>query len=321
MLAHTVSTLVGLFQARVAQSADQEVWRTKRQGVWVPTTWQQLSDRVDAVAAGLAELGLARGDAVAILGGTNPSWVVADLAALSLGASTVGIYETLVRDQIAFILQDSGARILFVQGAESFARVRPLLDEIEGLEHVVVWGHIPEDDDAVTTLDALTERGQAALAKAADTLDAQRAAVAPDDLALIVYTSGTTGQPKGVPLRHGQIVGWMAATQHMLAEPMTTDDITMSFLPMAHVAEHVPGLFGRMNVGLRTAYATSYDTLLDELQEIRPTYFGAVPRIFEKMHGRILERVAQANPRRQAIFQWAADLARRPGPAGAPRGG
>jgi long-chain acyl-CoA synthetase len=94
-------------------------------------------------------------------------------------------------------------------------------------------------------------------------------------------------------------------------EEVTTEDITLSFLPMAHVAEHVPGLFGRINLGLAMAYATSYDTVLDELAEIRPTYFGAVPRIFEKMYGRILERVAAANPRRQRVFAFARDLARR----------
>jgi long-chain acyl-CoA synthetase len=139
----------------------------------------------------------------------------------------------------------------------------------------------------------------------------RESASAPSDRALVIYTSGTTGHPKGVPLSHGLIVSWLRATQGLTLERLQPEDCTLSFLPMAHVAEHVAGLFGRMNMGLPTYYATNYDALLDELAEVRPTYFGAVPRIFEKMHGRIRERVAAASPRRQAIFGWAERLAHR----------
>jgi long-chain acyl-CoA synthetase len=304
VFATTSQTVPELFAERLKRSAASECYRVKRDGQWVSTTWGAFHSRVDTVAAGLLELGIERGDAVAILGGTQPEWCAADLGIIALGGTTVGIYPTLMADQIAFMMSDSGCRILFVE-APYAANCMGLLEAVESLERVVVWGG---EQAGALSFDALCEQGQAKLLLSPNCIRERESTLAIEDVAVVVYTSGTTGQPKGVPLTHGNIMACLAGGEPLmqLIEP---DDITMSFLPMAHVGEHIPGFFGRLNAGIPTAFATSYETLLDELVEVRPTYFGAVPRIFEKMYGRIHERVAQANPRRQMIFAWAKDLA------------
>ncbi len=308
MLSREATTLAELFQKRVARSGADEFYRIKVDGRWESHTWAEFARRTDAVTAGLASLGVKNSDAVAILGGTGPEWCLADLSTVMLGAMNVGIYQTLLLSQVRFLVEDAGCKVLFVQGQADFERVLPLLAEVPSLQALVVWGHTPDKQEGVLTLDQLEERGKEVLSKDPGTVERAVSQIKPSDPALVVYTSGTTGQPKGVPLTHQNILSMLVGGAN-LVEEIVPEDITLSFLPMAHVAEHVPGLYGRMNLGLPTAYATSYETLLDELCEIRPTYFGAVPRIFEKMYGRILERVAQANPRRQAIFGWARDLA------------
>jgi long-chain acyl-CoA synthetase len=304
MLASSVGTVAELFRARVEQSSGFEAWRVRNGSGWRTTSWAELGAAVDRAAAGLAGLGIGPGDAVAILGDTCPTWCVADLAAIVLGGNSVGLYPTLTDEHLKYIVADSGARVLFVQGSEHLERVRPLLTDPEtDLKRIVVWDHDPGEgrQAAVLSWEAMEEGGG----------ELPSAGPGPEDVALVVYTSGTTGEPKGVPLTHDNVIKQLASGGDLIPDPITPEDITLAFLPMSHVAEHVPGFFGRINLGLRAAFCESYDTVLDDLLDVRPTYFGAVPRIFEKMYGRIRERVGAANPRRQAIFRWAEARARR----------
>ena len=305
-LADSASTLGDMFRARVKVGG--EAYREKIGDSWVPVQWERFAREVDSIAEGLIATGIGRGDTIAILGHTGPTWCAIDMAAIVIGATTVGIYDTLMADQIQYILEDCGARAMFVQGEEAYERVKPLLASVDKLQNLVVWDHSP---DAVNGVQELTVfRGKRPASGTSSSAAVREAAgtVTPEDVALIVYTSGTTGNPKGVPLTHGNVLSQLRAGGQFAGD-ISQADMTISFLPMAHVAEHVAGFLGRINTGMRTSYATSYDTLLDELQEVKPTYFGAVPRIFEKMYGRILERVANANPRRQAIFASVRDLA------------
>ena len=307
MFASRSNTLSEMFRLRVQANQEAECYRTKRDGSWHSVSWRGFSDEIQALAAALDDSGITRGDRIAILGGTQPTWCVADLAAIQIGATTVGIYPTLLEDQILFILRDAGCRVLFVEQAHA-ERCLPMLDQVDSLERVVVWGGPEPVGASVEGFDAMCARGRARLAADPGCVAEAEARVQCEDVAVVVYTSGTTGRPKGVPLTHRNILACLAGGESLM-DAIGPDDITISFLPMAHVGEHVPGFFGRINIGMPTAFATNYETLLDELVEIRPTYFGAVPRIFEKMYGRIHEEVGKANPRRQRIFRWAKDLA------------
>ena len=312
LMASESATIAEMFRRRVALDGDVEAYRTKSGETWHSTTWGVFAEQVDALTAGLSELGFGNGDAATILGACCPGWCLADLAVVQLGGMSVGIYPNLLDDQVRFILNDCKSKVVFVQGQDDFDRMLPLLAEFDGLDHLIVWDHEPEDGPGIHTVAKLQERGRQLLGEAPSLVEDRASAVGEEEVALVVYTSGTTGQPKGVPLTHKNVISGLQAGD-LLVEEISPEDITMSFLPMAHVAEHVPGFYGRINVGLRTAYATNYETLLDELLEVRPTWFGAVPRIFEKMYGRIHEEVAKANPRRQAIFNWAKGLACRRG--------
>jgi long-chain acyl-CoA synthetase len=304
MYASTSQTISEMFRHRVAESQSSECYRTKSDEGWVSTNWTAFSEQVDEVAAALLQLGISKGEAVAILGGTQPPWCIADLATIAVGGTTVGIYPTLMPDQIVFILKDSGCRVLFVEQPYAATCIE-LMDQVPSLQTVVVWGG---SQSGAQDYDALCAAGRAQLEAEPQCVARAEANLVGSDVAVVVYTSGTTGRPKGVPLTHANILACLAGGEPLMAT-IEPDDITISFLPMAHVGEHVPGFFGRINIGMATAFATSYETLLDELVEIRPTYFGAVPRIFEKMYGRIHEEVGKANPRRQKIFAWAKALA------------
>jgi len=312
LMASESSTIAEMFRRRVALDGDLEAYRVKTDDRWHSTTWSSFAEQADSLCAGLSTLDFGSGNAAAILGSCCPAWCLADLAVVQLGGMSVGIYCSLLDDQVRFILGDCGATVVFVQGKEDFERMLPMLAEFDSLENIIVWDHEPEPSAGVHTMRALQERGRELLSATPELVSDRAATVRSDEVALVVYTSGTTGQPKGVPLTHHNVLSGLRAGD-LLVEEIGPEDITMSFLPMAHVAEHVPGFYGRINVGLRTAYATNYETLLDELLEVRPTWFGAVPRIFEKMYGRIHEEVARANPRRQAIFRWAKALACRRG--------
>ncbi|MDP6933177.1 MAG: AMP-binding protein, partial [Myxococcota bacterium] len=299
-----------LFRSRVRASDTADAYRVKSNGRWVSVNWRRMGADVTFTAAGLAQLGVNRGDGVAILGPTCPEWCQVDLAAMLLGAPVVGIYPTLPTDQVRYLLEDARCRVLAVHGAEDFERCRPLLEQVAGLEHLVVWGHPPGPAENAVSLTALSERGRKTLKDDVGLVNDRLAQVSRQDVALVLYSSGTTGQPKGVPLTHHNLLSLLEIDDPMFDLP-GPDDLSLSFLPMAHVAEHVVGFLARLRSGMPTAFATSYDTLLDELQEVRPTYFGSVPRIFEKLYGRIHEQVARASPTRQALFARARELALR----------
>ena len=154
MFASRSTTLPEMFRRRVAESGESECYRTKRDGVWSSVSWRAFHDEVEALAAALDELGIARGDRIAILGGTQPPWCIADLGAIHIGATTVGIYPTLLVDQISFIMRDAECRVLFVE-AEHAEKCNALIDEEESLEQVLVWGSAEPDGPGINTFDAI----------------------------------------------------------------------------------------------------------------------------------------------------------------------
>ena len=268
---------------------------------WVPVSSEMLRRRVLAVSRGLRKWEIGRGDRVAILSENRPEWTIADFASLLIGAVTVPIYATLTAEQTAYILRDSGARVIFVS---SEAQLQKII-EIRGqtlLEQVVIMDAVPPGADALAMarMEAEPALDRAAKQPEVEALETAGRAIGPDDLATIIYTSGTTGTPKGVMLTHGNMASNLNCS---LAEfPVQPGDLSISFLPLSHVtARHVD--FALLYRGVTLAHLAQVTQLPQTLLEVKPTFFVAVPRVYEKIHFQT-ELKAQGFPN-ATFYSWA----------------
>jgi long-chain acyl-CoA synthetase len=245
-------------------------------------SYRQLESRVASAAALLESHGVRAGDRVAILSTNSPEWVVADYAALSLGAITVPVYPTLTAPQVAEILHDCDARVVFVSGSDQVAKVPPgpAVIELTRLAHAGAPGAAPA---------AWRERALA---------------VSPDDLATLIYTSGTTGTPKGVMLSHGNLAAMVAATRQHGSLRVEPGEVALSILPLSHVFERAADYYF-LGSGVTIVYAESMQTVVRDVGVERPHHVIAVPRLFEKIHAAFVS----APGLKGRLARWAADTA------------
>jgi long-chain acyl-CoA synthetase len=278
----------------IAERGLERVMLSGVSGKWVPISAKEFYGDVAAVARALRAWGLAKGDRLAILSENRPEWAVADFASLVMGAVVVPIYATLTPAQTAYILRDSGARVVVVSSEKQLQKILCIKEQTY-LERVVVMD--PLDTTDAIQMRLLMQKGPAG----SDTeLDALAQTVIPDDLASIIYTSGTTGDPKGVQLTHGNLA---SNIQHSLdGYDVHPGEISMSFLPLSHVtARHLD--FAMLNRGVTLAYCPFIEQLPQALLEVRPDIFVAVPRVYEKMYGAV-EQKTKGFPS-QSIYRWA----------------
>jgi long-chain acyl-CoA synthetase len=279
----------------------------KENGRWIATTWADAKRDVDLLARGLMALGVKAGDRVGVLSETRVEWMACDMAVISVGAITVGIYPTSTAEQCAYILKHADVQICIVEDVDQLARLQTIQKQVPTLKKfVLIEG--PKGAGArskVINLDDLRARGKKHQSKYPSALEARKSAVQPDDLAMLVYTSGTTGPPKGVMLTHKNI----CTTSYCVSEilPHESNEMSVMFLPLAHSLQRVAGYTGFVTGGT-AVFAERIDTIVDQMQEFKPTIQPAVPRIYEKVHTKILGQVAQAPPVKQKLFQWAIDI-------------
>jgi long-chain acyl-CoA synthetase len=298
------TTIPELFVARCSESPRDLAYKFHVGGGWRDVTWAEFKDRVDGVAAGFLALGFEAGGKIAIIGDTRPEWGICDLAAVSVGAVTVGLYQTSTAEQWAHILSDCDANIVIVDTPERFERLRLVRDQIKAT-HIICWD-APSDldpDKGELSLYGLTRLGDE-VAGAGEEIASRRRRVVASSPAVFVYTSGTTGPPKGAIIGHENVLTMLTEGRTMEVVP---GDITLSYLPMCHVAEKVVSFYGRMVTNIATAYARSlqFDIFLEDLAAIRPTIFGSVPRIFEKIYAKAHARAEAAGGVKHRIFRWA----------------
>ncbi len=270
-----------------------------------PLSTQAFADRVEAIGMALRDMGVAAGDRVAIMSETRQEWLLSDLGVITARGVTVPIYPTLSAQQARYILQDSGARGIFVADAQQAAKILEVRHLLPALEFIVSFGAVTQGASrSVMGFEALLERGRrlAADAAARTVYEAGIAAAAPDDLVTIIYTSGTTGEPKGVMLSHANLLSNVLAVSPVLR--LTPDDVALSYLPLSHVFERLVTCV-YLYEGVTVAHAESMDTIARDLQQVRPTVMTGVPRVYEKLHGRIHEAVASGSAVRQRLFHWA----------------
>lgn len=311
-------TLVDLFLGAVERHDSDRALLRRTQAGWQPISHRQLFDDVHALSDGLTTLGLQRGDRVALLSENRAEWVIADYAMLCSGILNVPLYPTLPGSQTAFILNDAGARAIFVSNAEQLDKVREIRKHVAALEHVIVLDSLTTDRPGELPLSQLLARGRAASAHTDETTFRSRARAAqPDDVATIIYTSGTTGQPKGVMLTHNNIHSNVIAQGWMKSEPGEAF-VTLSFLPLSHVFQRMVD-YCLFWLGCTIAHST-IDNAVTALGEVKPTVTVAVPRVYEKLYAAIL---SGTGPKRKLVL-WARQIAldwaeavlndRKPGP-------
>lgn len=296
-------TLPELFRQAVARYHCRPIVMYKAGGEYVPIPAPELREEVDLAAHGLIDLGVGPGTRVALLSENRPGWAFADLAILSAGAWSVPIYTSLTPDEIQFILEDSGSIACFVSNREQLDKVLEVRDRCPDLQCIVTLDPIESEEPNVHTARSLVERGRRARETDPNALDERIAAIDPEDTASILYTSGTTGQPKGVMLSHRNFVSNVIDSFKSLA--IRAEDVHLSFLPLSHSFERTAGYYIMIHAGVTIAYAESVDRVLDNMAEIRPTVMTSVPRLYEKMYAGMLQKASEAGGLKKRIVFWA----------------
>jgi long-chain acyl-CoA synthetase len=311
-----------LFLARVGRTPDAEAFRHPVDGGWRSLTWREAEARVRAVASGLRALGVAPGQVCAILASTRIEWILADYGILCAGGATSTIYPSSTAQDCAFILADSGTVVAFAEDDGQVAKLLERRAELPGLRHVVVFDGAASPDGWILPLSALEARGRAWDGTHPGAFEERAGEVRGDALATLIYTSGTTGRPKGVELTHRAWVEQSRAVEQtrMLDHPGA---LQLFWLPLAHVFGKMIGT-AQLRIGFPTAVDGRIDRLVENLGRVRPTFVCAVPRIFEKVHAKVLAGGREGGAAKAAIFRWALDVGleharlvragRRPGP-------
>jgi long-chain acyl-CoA synthetase len=304
-------TIIDRFLERVQSQPDRSALRYRSGDRWNDITWADYGNIVRRAGKGLMSLGLEPGDKMSLLSLNRPEWHFADLACMTIGAVTAPIYVTNSPEQVAHVIGDSDSRVAVVENQAQLDKVLAVRAQLPNLVKVVVIeDHDGRDDTFAMAWDRLLQLG--------DEVDDARydeavAAIGPDDIATLVYTSGTSGSPKGVMLTHGNI--WWTATHTEESVPIADADgaRTLSYLPLSHIAERMISHLLQIYYGTQTWFGESIQTLQRDLQECKPTYFFGVPRVWEKFYAAFEARMAEADPtdRKVRIAKRAIELGRR----------
>ena len=290
-----VESIVHKFWERVRQHPDKVALRHKVNGEWKDITWRDYGNSVKRAGKGLLALGLKNGDKMSLLSGNRPEWHIADIGCMSTGVATAPVYITNSPDQVRHVIEDSDSKVAIVENPDQLEKVLKVREQLPALQKVIVLDGYQGDADkdlVMTWEDFLT------LGDSIDDAqyDEALASVKPDNLATFVYTSGTTGNPKGVMLTHGNI--WWTATHSEQHIPIGDADSgrALSYLPLSHIAERMISHLLQIYYGTTTWFAESLDTLLPDLQACKPTYFFGVPRVWEKFYAGVQAKMAAADP-------------------------
>ena len=301
------TTLAEVYEGVVRNHPKSDTLNFKRDGEWRSLSAAEMLRRARQTALGLYSLGLRHGDRIAILSDSCVEWVLADQGCIFAGAVTVPIYPTLSGDQVKYIINDCGARAIFVSNSEKLGQLEPALRECPTIENIVLFESDGSNPLKISTLTELEAEGQRVAAQQPQLGNELARAAKPDDLATIIYTSGTTGEPKGVMLTHSNMVSNLIDSSNHLE--FGEEDSALSVLPLSHIFERQA-----MNMYLHhgmSAYFGSLDTLGQHLREVHPTVLVGVPRIYEKILARMQDGAAEKGKLNVALVTWALDVGRR----------
>ena len=299
-------TMPAIFWNAVQQRGPDIWMRQKSFGIWRSWTWQQTGDAVSEIAHGLMALGFEARETASILSNTTVEWVLCDLAVLSAGGVSNGIYPTDAAEQVEYLCADSRTTVLFVEDDEQLDKALEVRARLPLLKKIIVEdmeGLRDLNDPQVISLAALRELGRAHAKQHAGDLQARVAACQPDDLAILVYTSGTTGRPKGAMHSHQGLVYTVRGYNTLIARSQA--DECMCFLPLCHIAERMGGEYFSLYTGAKLNFVENPETVPENVREIAPTVFTAVPRVWEKFYSGVMITLKEASKLQQAAYAWA----------------
>ncbi|HEV2188182.1 MAG TPA: long-chain fatty acid--CoA ligase [Stellaceae bacterium] len=299
-----IDSLPAMFFATAAQRGDRAFLWAKRDGRYQPMSWAETASQVSRLARGLVALGIAPGDRVVLAAESRPEWVIADLAIMSAGAIAVPAYTTNTVEDHRHILGNSGARAVITSKPPLSERVRDAAVQLPNVRQVIAMEGANESTRAWEDVLALG-------AGRTDDIAERIAAIKPDDIACLIYTSGTGGPPKGVALTHRNIIANCRGAYRLLEMLGLGEEVFLSFLPLSHSYEHTAGLMFPISIGAEIYFAEGADTLAANLIEARPTIMTAVPRLYETLHQRIRLGIEREKGLKRTLFEKAVAIGRK----------
>jgi long-chain acyl-CoA synthetase len=298
-------TIHEMYQHWFDTRASLAAYHLKRGGRWDPVTWRAFKEKMTHFALGLMALGMEHRDPVTILGSTREEWDMADKATLSAGGVSVGCYHSNTPPQIQHVVNHSESRFLIVENKEQWEKVLEIRRELPLVRRYIIMDPSGTEGQGLLAFQDVIELGRQEREGLEEEYRRRFSSVTSEDTAIIFYTSGTTGPPKGAMLSHGNILEACRSMRDL--EVFSAQDVTVIWLPMPHIYGRIAQIAGTY-IGTKGYYAESLDKIVENLKEIRPTIFYSVPRIFEKVYSRILGEVEAASPVKKKIFQWALEV-------------
>jgi long-chain acyl-CoA synthetase len=301
--------LADMFYSKRQNFASHTAYKYKQDGKWIAVTFKEAVDLAEKIAGGFAAMGIKKGDRIAIISGNRIEWALSDYATLFLGGALVPIYPSLTKEQVAYIVNDSQVKILIVEDESQSEKVDAVRDSMSSVEQYFLLDTKGESlRPNWQKFDSLTDKGEEFFIENKNHITNSIQEIKIEDVATVIYTSGTTGEPKGAVLTHKNILSNIESVSQIFE--FFPEDVFLSFLPLSHIFERMAGHFLTSYHAALVAYAESIDTVAMNMLEIRPTLMISVPRLYEKMYGRVLEAAESGSSLKQKIFFWSVDIGR-----------
>jgi len=298
-------TLSELFLKGAEKYNRADALNYKKDGEWKKISSNEMIARAENIALGLYQLGVRRGDRIALLAANSPEWTLVDAGCQFAGIIDVPIYTTLAANAACYIINDASVRLFFLQDIETYERLKEVSNGCKTLEKLVFFAADKDLPENAVTLEDLEKKGAQLNTENPELIKNLLQAIEPNDIATLIYTSGTTGEPKGVMLSHSNIIANVVGCGANFS--FSEKDVPISVLPLSHIFER-SGMYAYIYNGMAVHFAESIDKAADNLLEIRPTFFFGVPRIFEKAYARAKAKAASTSRVKEKIFDWAIEI-------------
>lgn len=302
------TNIPNMFFSQAQALRDKAAQKVKRGGRWDDIRWSELDTMVREIAGGLLSLGLNKGDAVSLLSATRAEWVHCDLGIQTAGGVVIPIYPSNTAEQAEYIVNNSESKYLIVENKAQLDKMLSVRKKMPGIKTIIMIEGPADGKEGILSMDGLKKQGRDQAGTFRKILEERIAGIKRSDVATIVYTSGTTGPPKGVVQTHGNHLAMSESISQVLDNKM--DDLDLLFLPLAHSFARAIEYFD-IHEGVPTAFAESIEKVVDNMGEVRPTYMSSVPRVYEKAYAAILANAQAGSPIKKKIFDWAVSAGRR----------